>query len=169
MSAISIIRGIIKDVWPSKWGGPSRVAASGRDGEEFSDREMFQQYGMSSRPMEGAECLVIRSGQSIFVIGTDDRHFKIALEEGEVAVHDAFENVIHLQKGGNILVDAGNGSGAVTVKANKAIIDADDVLFGPENMETAAGTVLTTTNCICPYTASPHVIAPGGSERVKTV
>jgi len=110
---LSIIRGIIK-----KFKAPakrlSRFDASGRIGEEFSDREVFQNYGFASSPKEGAECLLVRSGQNIYMIASDDRRYRIALAEGEVALHDAHGNAVHLQSGGNILIKA---AGDVSINA----------------------------------------------------
>ena len=181
MSVISLIRGIVKAVRPAKSGGPARFNASGREGEEFIDREMFQQFGLSSRPMEGAQCLLVRSGQNVFMIASDDRRYKIELEDGEVVMNDAFGNKIHLHMGGDITVKAGGdtgkvtieAAGAVSVKAGKAVVDADTVLFGPEAAALSAGTVLTTTNCMCNFLAAggtpgPHTTLPG-SGRVKIV
>ncbi|MCL2219336.1 MAG: phage baseplate assembly protein [Chitinispirillia bacterium] len=178
---MSIIRGLIKAVRPAKSGGPARFDASGRPSEEFINREMFQHYGVSSRPPEGAECLILRSGGNVFLIASDDRRYKIGLNDGEVALHDAFRNVVHMQAGGNILVKAGGtagkvaieAAGEVSVNAAKAVVNAEKVLFGPATGEALAGTALTTANCMCHFLASlgtpgPHIVETG-KDRVKIV
>ncbi|MCL2689073.1 MAG: phage baseplate assembly protein [Chitinispirillia bacterium] len=168
---ISLIRGIIKAARMANAKGPLRIDASGRIGEEFTDKQMFQQFGFSSMPKDGAECLLVKSGQNVIIIASDDRRYKIDLSSGEAALHDAYGNVVHLQDSGNILVKAGGSSGKifieaageVSVKAKKAVIDSDNVFLGGEAAAELGGGVVTQM-CICSFTGNPH---PAASSKVK--
>ena len=85
---LSVAEGVIK-----------RFSATGRAGETFTDREYFQHYGYSSRTLPGAEGIVLREGNHIIMIASDDRRYRVALEEGEVALYDDQGQVIHLKRG----------------------------------------------------------------------
>ena len=99
-----MIRGIIQSVIE---GAIKRFSASGRDAETFADREYFQHYGFTSRPLSGAEAIIIREGNHIVMIASDDRRYRIALEAGEVALYTDEGDKVHLKRGGNIEIVAG--------------------------------------------------------------
>lgn len=88
---ISVLEGVIK-----------RFSASGRAGETFTDREYFQHYGYTSRPKPGAEGIIFREGNHIIMVASDDRRYRIAIEEGEVALYDDQGQVIKLKRGKEI-------------------------------------------------------------------
>lgn len=85
---LSMAEGVIK-----------RFSATGRAGETFTDREYFQHYGYTSRPTPGAEGIIFREGNHIIMIASDDRRYRIALAEGEVALYDDQGQVIKLKRG----------------------------------------------------------------------
>ena len=62
------------------------------DGEEHGDIPLIQQFGVASRPLAGAECVVVFPGgersQGI-AIATCDRRYIPTLEEGEVVLYAA--------------------------------------------------------------------------------
>lgn len=91
-----MIRGIILSMAE---GVIKRFSATGRAGETFTDREYFQHYGYSSRTLPGAEGIIFREGNHIIMIASDDRRYRIALEEGEVALYDDQGQVIKLKRG----------------------------------------------------------------------
>jgi phage gp45-like len=159
---ISLIRGLIKAARPAKKAAnPARFDASGREGEEFEDREMFQHYGFNSRPPKGTQCLMLRDGQSVFMVASDGTEYKAKLEDGEVALYDKYDNVIHLKKSGEVLIKGGK----VTVDATEATVNAGNVSLGTA----ATMGVLTAGSIIpCPYTPGvPHVLTGTGSKTVK--
>lgn len=86
---IAIAEGVIK-----------RFTASGRPDETISDREYFQHYGYTSRPKAGAEIIIIREGGHFIAVASDDRRYRIALEDGEVALYDALGQKVHLTSTG---------------------------------------------------------------------
>lgn len=88
---IFVLEGVIK-----------RFSATGRAGESFCDREYFQHYGYTSRPKPGAEGVIFREGNHIIMVASDDRRYRIALDEGEVALYDDQGQVIKLKRGKEI-------------------------------------------------------------------
>jgi phage gp45-like len=164
---MSIIRGLIKAVRPAKKAAnPMRFDASGREGEEFEGREMFQQYGFASRPPEGTQCLLVRSGQNIYMMASDGTRYKAGLADGEVAISDKYDNVVHLKQGGTILIES---TREITVKSPKAVVDAVKVYLGGEAAAELGGGVITDTAVIpCLINQSlVHVLTGQGSTKVK--
>lgn len=96
-----VIRTIIDSVIE---GAIKRVAAKGLLGESFVNREVFQHYGFTSRPLAGAEGLMIREGNVFYLIASDDRRFRIALQDGEVALYDDQGQAVHFKRGKQIHV-----------------------------------------------------------------
>lgn len=91
----SVVEGLIK-----------RFSATGRCDETFENREYFQHYGFTSRPVAGAETIIIQRGNNIIAIASDDRRYRIAMGEGEVALYDDQGQKVHLRDGGNVEVVA---------------------------------------------------------------
>ena len=79
-------------------------------GELRSKLERFQNYGLTSRPHEGAEALAIFLGGNRdhgIVVAVDDRRYRlVGLEAGEVALYDDLGSKVHLLRGGEVRVDA---------------------------------------------------------------
>ena len=101
---ISVIEGSIK-----------RFSAYGRTNETFSSREAFQHYGFSSIPLPGAEGITFIKGNQVFLIAEDDRRYRVALAEGEVAIYTDEGDKIHFKRGNEILIKTSN---KVTVEAD---------------------------------------------------
>ena len=81
----AMIRGIVDSVVE---GSIKRISGAGVAGETFSNREYFQHYGFTSRPLQGAECVWMREGNHIVAIASDDRRYRVEIEEGAVALYD---------------------------------------------------------------------------------
>jgi phage baseplate assembly protein V len=92
-----MIRGVVKSVLE---GVIKRFSASGRSDETITDREYFQHYGYTSRPKAGAEIIIIREGGHFVAVASDDRRYRISLEEGEVALYDDLGQKVHLTRSG---------------------------------------------------------------------
>jgi phage gp45-like len=121
-----MIRGIVKSVWE---GMIKRFSASGRPGETIANREYFQHYGFTSRPLPGAEIIIIREGNHFVSIASDDRRYRVAVEAGEVAIYTDEGDKVHFKRGKNIEVVCGNKLKAtvaneVEVFTKTAIINA---------------------------------------------
>ncbi len=106
----SVLQGLIQRVNASVWG----------DGT-IDNREFFQHYGYTSRPKAGAEVIFIRQGNSIIAIASDDRRYRISLENGEVALYTDEGDKIHLKRGRIIEIIGGE---QVTVSTKVAEVRA---------------------------------------------
>lgn len=64
--------------------------------------ERFQNYGFTSHPHPGAECVALAVGGSTshtVVICVDDRRYRLkAMPAGEVAIYDDLDQVVHLKR-----------------------------------------------------------------------
>lgn len=121
-----MIRGIIDSVVE---GAIKRVAMKGYVGETISNKEYFQHYGFTSRPLAGAEGVMIREGNHWILIGSDDRRYRIQLQDGEVALNTDEGDVIHFKRGQELLISSGNkvvvnGASKVEVTAPEVVVTA---------------------------------------------
>jgi phage gp45-like len=101
---MKLIRTIISSVIE---GNIKYFAGSGRVGETFANREYMQHYGFTSRPLKDGEGLVLKQGDKVFLIASDDRRYRISLAEGEVALYTDEGDKVHLKRGGVIEIEAG--------------------------------------------------------------
>jgi phage gp45-like len=153
---IGMIRGIITAVTGAA-GKLARFSATGRVGETIENREIMQQYGVASRPPAGAECMILKEGNHFVMIASDDRRYRLALQEGEVALYteqkgiDGSQEYVHLKKTG------------IEVHSNSSVkVMAPLVKLGKRAMiDTAMGVV--TQQCVCSITGAVH---PQGSLNV---
>lgn len=114
--AMMIGRGVLAAL--ETGGGVMRgsVTAYGAD-DVLDDREFVQDYGISSRPHPGAEALMAFLGglrSNGLVVRLFDGRYQLALQYGEVAIHDDLGQAVHLTRTGidvrsplNITVTAG--------------------------------------------------------------
>ncbi len=116
---MKLIRTIISEVVE---GVIKRFSGSGRPEETFEDREYLQHYGFTSRPLADAEGVVLMQGNQIFLIASDDRRYRIAIEDGEVALYTDEGDKIHLKRNKEILVSSGK---KITINAPEVIVNAD--------------------------------------------
>lgn len=92
-----MIRGIVSAVTD---GIVRLIAASGLAGQTFDKREFIQQYGLASHPKAGAEVIFLVQGNVITAIASDDRRYRLALEDGEAALYDDLGQKVHLTRSG---------------------------------------------------------------------
>jgi phage gp45-like len=144
---MTLIRGIITKTTAAA-GKLLRFDATGRTGETIADREVFQQYGLQSRPPEGSEALIVRQGNQIFIIASENREVRLSLAEGEVALSTDEGDVIHLKRQHKIEITAGPGG--------EVNIFATTVRLGGLSLDTAMGIV--TGACSCSITGAPHAV-----------
>lgn len=100
--AMSLARGIIR---AASDGTPLQTLALTLLADEAKDGvERLQEYGFTSVPLAGAECLCVFLGGNRdhgTVIATDDRRYRLTgLAPGEVALHDDRGQVVHLTREG---------------------------------------------------------------------
>lgn len=149
----SVIEGLIK-----------LLAATGRNGESFTNREYFQHYGFTSRPLSGAEVIIIREGNHYLAVASDDRRYRIAVEAGEVALYTDEGDKIHLKRDKTIEIVSGNKLTAtvenevdITTKVAKVAASTSADITSP------VATVNASTSCTI---TSPRVILTSASVEL---
>ncbi len=101
--------------------------------DEVRDRvERFQEYGMTSHPLPGAEGIVVCLGGSrdhAVMIACDDRRYRLqGLAQGEVALYDDLGQTIILKRGGIELTTSHDVTvNALNLKVNGNIIATGDI------------------------------------------
>lgn len=140
--------------------GRTLFSGSGRVGEEFRNRSVMQHYGFASSPLDGADALIIKQGESVFLIGSDDRRYRISLAPGEVALYDSKGSKVHLKKDGLIEIES---AVKVHVNAPEVVIDSGKIFLGKKALAELGGGAVT-VQCLCAATGAFH---PMGSGTVK--
>jgi phage baseplate assembly protein V len=127
-----MIRGIVQSVIE---GMVKRITCSGRSDETITNREYFQHYGFSSRPLAGAEAILIQEGNHIVMLASDDRRYRIGIEAGEVCLYTDEGDHIRFKRGKEIYIKSGNKLTAeienevnVTTKAAKLTCETAEVI-----------------------------------------
>jgi phage baseplate assembly protein V len=163
---IAIVRTILSSVAE---GAIKRFSAAGRKHETFKNREYFQHYGFTSRPKTGAEGLAIVEGNTIYLIASDDRRYRISLQDGEVALYSDEGDYIHFKRGnilkvntlGKLQADAGQEAD-ITAPIVKVTAATSCTVIAPVIELTGAVHItgaLVATGAI----AAPSFAAPGAS------
>lgn len=102
-----VANGIIEVVTSS--GSPQQKAKlSLFAGELRENFDLFQDYGFTSRPLDGAEAVAVCVGGSRdngLVIATEDSRYRVALENGEVCIYTDEGDKVHFKRGNIIQVD----------------------------------------------------------------
>lgn len=79
-------------------------------GETKDNVEHFEPFGFTSKPLAGAEHVTVfmdgDRSHGITVVVADRRYRLTGLQDGEVALHDAYGNKAHFQKDGTLAVVA---------------------------------------------------------------
>lgn len=79
------------------------------EGETREDAERFQQYGLTSHPLTGAEAVALSVGgrrDHLLVISVDDRRHRLKdLAPGEVALYTDEGARVHLKRGRIVVTD----------------------------------------------------------------
>lgn len=107
---MGMIRGIVSAVTE---GVIKLFSAAGRSDETFQDREYMQHYGYTSRPLPGAELVIVNEGNHYLAIASDDRRYRIAIENGEVCIYTDEGDHIRFKRGMEIYIESGNKLNAV--------------------------------------------------------
>jgi phage gp45-like len=170
---MNLIRGIVVSVFE---GLIRRFSATGRPGETIENRELVQHYGMVSRPLAGAELVILRDGNHYVAIADDDRRYRIALEDGEVALYTDEGDKIHLKRDKTIEIVSGNKLVAtvenevdITTKVAKVTASESANITSPEvtiNAATSLGATspAVTINAETSVTLNCPAISLGGSS-----
>ncbi|MDH7971790.1 phage baseplate assembly protein V [Sphingomonas sp. AR_OL41] len=93
--------------------------------ETHDEIERFTEYGFTSHPKEGAEHVMVAVGglrSHGIVIAVADRRYRLqGLSQGEVALHDDQDQVIHLTRDG-IVIRSSKGVSIDATGADVAIV-----------------------------------------------
>lgn len=96
--------------------GGGRLTDCAARSTTYLKRHLFQHYGFCSRPLPGAHGILLKAGlNDMVVVATEDNRYRVALEEGEVALYDNYGSKVHLKNGGDIEISC---SGKVTINGN---------------------------------------------------
>jgi phage gp45-like len=150
----------------------ARFSAWGHSDEYIHNRETLQHYGFASRPLKGAEGIVIREGNHLVMIADDDRRYRIALEMGEVALYTDEGDKIHIKRGGNIIIQGSSKvqvfSPHIELLSGDEEIDAlAEKLFKCESFQRCFNTHTQTGGFVCP--TSPPTIPSTPDHLSQTV
>lgn len=136
-----IVYGVLKAISD---GAVRLFSGSGRTRETFSLREFVQHYGFASSPQAGAELVILVEGNVITAIGSDDRRYRLALVNGEVALYDDLGQVVHLTRSGIVIK-----SGLVTMDGYTVTTGHAEIGSGKSGVFTdKMGQVITVRNGI---------------------
>lgn len=113
------------------------------------------QYGVVSRPLPGADAVVAFLGgnrSAAVVIATGDRRYRLALEEGEVALYTDQGDKVHLGRH-ELLIEAGAATQNVRIKApTQVVVECPLVKLGGDGatkfVKLADGSNSTTTKAL---------------------
>jgi hypothetical protein len=118
-----IIKGTISNVTS----GARRVAKFVGRFTKYGSRPFIQQSGFSSRPNDNDEAVMVRLGDSMVIIASEDTNNPVSLEKGERAMHMDANNLIHIKK---------DSSGTIFIKAaGKIQLQCDTIELGSGVLE----------------------------------
>jgi len=156
-----MIRAIIQQVIE---GAIKRFSGAGRANETITNRESFQHYGFSSRPLSGAEGIVIAQGNHVVMIAEDDRRYRIGIEAGEVCLYTDEGDHIRFKRGKEIYIKSGNKLTAeVTNDVNITAKRIKATATESARIESPAITLKTDSLSVTPYTGGTPAIAMTGN------
>lgn len=95
--SVSLVRGHITGF------SDRRFSANGRIGETFSNRRSIQHFGFVSSPLPGAEGLILKQGESVWLISTSDKRFELPVDAGDTAIYNASGAFVKLE-GGKVVI-----------------------------------------------------------------
>jgi phage gp45-like len=119
-----------------------------QEGDVKDSVQRMAGYGFSSRPLDGAEALVLNVGgvNSPIIVQTDDRRYKLDLSKGEVAIHDdqgqkiviGRSDVTITSKSGNDISIVAGGTGKILMNGASGTDPLERVLTGSAGDEVPA-------------------------------
>lgn len=133
-----MVRGRVKKVVE---GVIKRFSATGM--VDVESREYIQHYGFTSIPKEGAEIVYNVDGNVVIALASDDRRYRLSIQEGEVALYDDRGQAVHLTQDGIVIK-----SGVVTIDGYAVLKSHAQVKSGASGTFHAGGKVVTVRNGI---------------------
>ena len=106
-------------------------------GETIDGCERIGQYGLTSNPPIGAECIVAQVSSNAdhqVILGVDDKSRPHPLLPGETVLYSAAGTTVKLDSAGNIEITCSGAviinSSALTVQASTMVLDGDLTVTG---------------------------------------
>jgi phage gp45-like len=147
------------------------------EGETRDEVERLQQYGLTSNPPEGSDCLVVfvggRRDQAYCLAAEKRGHRLVELESGEVALYDAAGTKIVLKASGDIEITPASGKLKLegdfdvtgNIEVSGQITAAEDVTGGGVSLKTHThGATLTVSGVNSPTTNNVTGTATGSTD-----
>jgi phage baseplate assembly protein V len=110
------------------------IQLGGLAGETIDNAEHFQQYGLSSVPLAGAECVVIfpngDRSHPIMIAASDRRYRPTGGDPGEVVVYNNTDAKVTITKDGDIKVQAAPGRQILMDDGSGTLTALDGVVTG---------------------------------------
>jgi len=112
-----IVRSVISSVIE---GAIKLFSGSGLVGETFTEREFFQHFGFTSIPPAGSEGIVFVIGNRVFMLASDNRDLRPAIQDGEACFYIDKNNWIKIKADKTIQVKS----------ENKVVVEAPAIELG---------------------------------------
>lgn len=126
---LMVARGVVERVRDNR--KLQEVQAQVGAGQLAGRLERFQEYGFTSKPKPGAECVAVFVGGNRdhgLVVAVDDRRYRITgMESGEVAIYTDEGDCLHFKR--NHVVELTCGTFRVTA-SDSIVLDAPDIDVG---------------------------------------
>ena len=136
-------------------GKVQKIQAEGYKGDVRDDVEVFEQYGLTSRPRDGTdtdgpECLLIDLGQTTDLtaaVAVGDRRYRPTdLDKGAVVIYDHLGNEIRL--GGSAIEITGDINHDGTQVVSESVTAGTGFKAGVSSVETGVTGTLTITDSV---------------------
>ncbi len=160
-------RGIVKNA-AAEQGKLLRLDLEGAGGAVLQNKRSFGNYGFQSRPTEDSEVVYLRTGNSIYVIASDNIAIRMELKDGDVVMNSDLKNFIKVKGKGGIEVDSDT---EVIVNCNKIKLGSESAvkkLCTEEILSTIAGHLHPIVNGAVGVSLDPGMIALPLDPKNKT-
>jgi phage gp45-like len=113
------MRMFIKTLIGSVTGKGLNKTFTGKDalGGDFVDRQLLQQSGFTSIPKEGAQGIIIKSGENYVCIATENQEGDVPdlQNAGDVAIYSSSNYVIKVSAAGEIEIKGNGNQGSIKI------------------------------------------------------
>ena len=111
-------------------------------GGESVPGELFQQYGFTSGPLAGAEYIAIPVGGNsnhVVVVASEDARYRLAIQDGEVAIYSDEGDYIHLKRGRliEVVTESLVVKASTKVRFETPVIEATGQIQADDNIQSA--------------------------------
>lgn len=143
------IAGMVEFVTDIVMAGDGTTTSNASSEDDKLTSQASWHFGFYSRPKDGARGIVLKAdgrGNTSFLIGYRDTQYEVTLEKGEVAIKNAFDAQILLDKDGAIAANSKTGQ-KVTLNGSDSAAVMDTLIADLKNWVSTVNAVLA-TNCV---------------------